>query len=420
MIAEQLIRSGQAFVQGISSPTLLLQMVSDSNKIADFWERVIIVELERETQQIVTQPIQRWGNWEKPTGSKRERLLLDKRSSLVPIFHPSGGNSTVPQGFYALPVYPIREKNWLSFTTPKAIEDFLRARLKRTIDFQLEDLIIKRISQQVYDVTAPYTSDRSDSTILSVLIIAEIEGNGIFESFTHRDELSWLSASRLFPGHHIHANVELMLERIWKAKAKEGAEKGQLKEGICAFTGQRGSVISGDNKAWPWFTTTWEAPFPNIFGDSDHVHRMAFSPEAYQHLTVGATLFGKLTKQLDYNLNKQLFAPVDSVGGRDNAARGKAKATVYGSAIVTPLLDNANLSEEDSKQFAFGLQNRITETEGSRGAKLLLSNLLGYEDDLPSSLLKDDFRLLYFTFRATHLEQTFIYKLSLKILFPQC
>lgn len=398
MIAEQLIRSGQSFVQDISSPTLLLKIVSDSesDKAKNFWQHVLIVEVDPKTQQVLVQPIQSWGSWQRPEGSKKDVFVPDQRVPRAPVFLPSGGNPLHAQGFYGLPIYLIYDKHWLAFAEKsKGVQDFLKPRLEKTAHIDLSESLVEQVCSQIHTVAKAF---KGNDKALGVMVIGIVEENGAFKFLPHDNDIA-LSPSRLFPNHNIYANVELMLERVWEAKAKEGEEKGKLQEGICAFTGQRGLVISGDNKAWPWFTTTWEAPFPNTFGDSDHVHRMAFSPEAYQHLTVGATLFGKLTKQLDYNLNKQLFAPVDSVGGRDNAARGQVKSTVLGSAIVTPLLDSINMSEEDSRQFAFGLQNRISETEGSRGARLLLSNLLGYEEELPSDLLNDNFRLtsIYFS-----------------------
>lgn len=412
MIAEQLIRSGQAFMQGMSSPKLLLKLVSDSDndKAKNFWQHVLIVEVDPKTQQILVHQPQSWGSWLKPEGSKKDIFVPDQRISMAPIFLPSGGNPLHAQGFYGLPIYPIYEKHWLAFAkNPKGVCDFLKPRLKKTAHIDLSELLIEQICSQIHAVAKAF---KGDDKALGVMVIGIVEENGAFKFLLNNTDIS-LSPSRLLPNYNIYANVELMLERISEAKAKEGAGKGQLKEGICAFTGQRGSVISGYNKAWPWFTTTWKAPFPNTFGDSDHVHRMAFSPEAYRYLTVGAAIFGKLTKELDYNLNKQLFAPVDSAVGRDNAAKGQAKSKVFGSLIVTPLLDQTNLTKEIKENFASGLRRRIDAGKGSRGAKQFLSNLLGYEDtlslpiddvfgcedDLPTNLFTDEFRLtsVYFS-----------------------
>lgn len=271
----------------------------------------------------------------------------------------------------------------------------MEPRLEKTANVTLSENLKKQIYQRVHDSVKDYVLD---AKVLAVMILAVAEADGVFQFSSEGCEGKSISPSQLFETRFICANTDTMLERIWEAKEKEGAEKGELEQGVCAFTGERGRVISGDNKAWPWFTTTWKAPFPETFSDNDHVKRLAFSPEAYGYLTVGATLFGKLTKQLDYNLNKQLFAPVNSVTGRENAMRGQAKSAVLGSAIVTPLLDSVNLDEEEREDFAYGIRKRLG-SDGRRGAKLLLSNLLGYEEDLPEELLNNHFRLtsIYFS-----------------------
>ena len=47
MIAEQLIRSGQAFMQGTGSPATLVKMISDSTdeKVKNYWQHILIVEV---------------------------------------------------------------------------------------------------------------------------------------------------------------------------------------------------------------------------------------------------------------------------------------------------------------------------------------------------------------------------------------
>ena len=398
MIAEQLIRSGQAFIQGVTSPATLLEIISDSGdeKTKNFWQHVVIVEIDTASEKVTVQPTQSWGSPHTPEGGKKSVFQPDERAALAPIFLPTGGNPLHAQGFYGLPIYPVWEKHWISFTeSPDGVKDFLEPRLEKTASITLSEDLKRRIYQRVHVSVKDYVSDEK---ILAVMVLAFAETNGVFQFSSEGCEGKSISPSQLFENRSICANTDIMLARIWEAKAKEGAEKGELVQGVCAFTGERGRVISGDNKAWPWFTTTWKAPFPETFSDSDHVKRLAFSPEAYGYLTVGATLFGKLTKQLDYNLNKQLFAPVDSVGGRENAMRGQAKSAVLGSAIITPLLDSVNLDEEEQEDFAYGIQKRL-ESDGRRGAKLLLSNLLGYEEDLPEELLNDHFRLtsIYFS-----------------------
>ena len=394
MISEQLIRSGRAFIEGVTSDEILLQIVSDSNdvKTKNYWQHVILVEISPNDETVFTHNIQRWGSLDT---SKKKAVFTpeEERSVLAPVFFPAGGNPLHAQGFYGLPIYLMWEKHWNDCAeSSTGVASFLKPRLEKTDDIELSFEMRDKIYHSVHEVVKSYDLETKP---LAVMVLAIEQENSVF-TFSPTLCNEQIGKSQLSPDHWICANTEVMLERIWKAKQTEGAEKGELEEGICAFTGERGHVVSGDNKAWSWFTTTWEAPFPEAFSKKDHVKRLAFSTETYKNLTVGATLFGKLTKNLDFNLNKQLFAPVDSAGGRETASRGQAKTTVFGSAIVTPLLDVTQLSDEDKENFAFGLQQRLE--GGSRGAKLLLKNLLGYDDFIPEEMTGDEFRLTSFYF----------------------
>lgn len=398
MIAEQLIRSGQAFMQGTGSPATLLNMVSDSTdeKVKNYWQHVLIVEVDQNECRVDVHPVRNWGIWHTPEGGKKQTFVPDRRLvSLVPVFYPSGGNPLNPQGCYGVSSYLVWERHWRDFAdSPDGVRSFLETRLARTVRTELSEELQELCCQKVHETVQGYETETKP---LAVLILALAGEGDPFVLSPTKDEATWLAGSRLHPERWLCADTDVMLERVWAAKLREGAEKGELEHGTCAFTGEKGPVVSGANKAWPWFTTTWKAPFPETFGDKDHVKRLALSPEAYKYLTVGASLFGKLTKQLDFNLNKQLFAPVDSAMGRETATRGQVKTTILGSAVVTPLLDVANLDQRDERRFAHGMYRRI---EGERrGAALLLSNLLGYEDILPEELTDDSFRLtsLYFS-----------------------
>ena len=394
MISEQLIRSGQAFIEGATSDETLLQIVSDSTdiKTKNYWRHIILVEVNPQNEDVKAHNIISWGSPEK-NGKKVDFKVDESKVTISPVFFPTGGNPLHAQGFYGLPIYLVWEKHWNDFTeSSTGVASFLEPRLEKTDGVELSSEVKDKIHRSVHEVVKKYNPQTKP---LAVMILAVEQENSAFTfSSTPCDEQ--IAMSQLKPNHWICANTGVMLERIWKAKQTEGAEKGELAKGICAFTGERGYVVSGDNKAWPWFTTTWEAPFPETFGKKDHVKRLAFSPEIYKNLTVGATLFSKLTKNLDFNLNKQLFAPVDSAGGRETASKGQVKSTVFGSAVVTPLLDATQLDEVDKERFSFGLQQRLE--GGTRGAKLLLNNLLGYDDFIPEEMTGDHFRLTSFYF----------------------
>ena len=401
MIAEQLIRSGQAFMQGTESPATLIRMVSDSTdeKAKNYWQHVVIAEVDPKEGLVEVQPVQSWGSWHTPEGGKKQTFVPDRRAALVPVFYPSGGNPLHPQGYYGLPFYLVWEKHWRAFAdSVDGVRNFLKPRLAKTASINLSEELQNLCCQKIHELV---NGHEVETKPLAVLVLAVVEKGAPFELSSTKREDTWIAKSNLSPEYWLCADTDGMLEGIWEAKLREGAEKGEMERGACAFTGEKGPVVSGDNKAWPWFTTTWEAPFPETFDHKDHVKRLALSPQAYKYLTVGANLFGKLTKQLDYNLNKQLFAPVDSARKRkiedDKRTIDKNKATILGSAIVTPLLDVANLDEEDEQLFADGMEERLAGER--RGAALLLSNLLGYEGSLPEELTDDRFRLtsLYFS-----------------------
>jgi hypothetical protein len=376
-------------------------MISDSTdeKVKNYWQHVIIVEVNQNEGRVEIHPVGSWGSPHTPEGSKKQTFVPDNRAARTPVFYPSGGNPLHPQGFYGLPIYLVWEKHWLAFAnSADGVRSFLKPRLAKTGGVEFSEELQEHCCQKVHETVQGHETETKP---LAVLILAPVEEGAPFTLSSTKDETTWISKSALDSGLWLHADTGVMLERVWEAKLREGAEKGKLEHGTCAFTGKKGPVVSGDNKAWPWFTTTWEAPFPETFGDKDHVKRLALSPEAYKYLTVGANLFGKLTKQLDFNLNKQLFAPVDSARKRESEekkrTRTEVKATILGSAMVTPLLDVANLAQEAEQLFADGMEERL---EGERrGAALLLSNLLGYEGYLPEELTDDRFRLtsLYFS-----------------------
>ena len=394
MISEQLIRSGQAFIEGATSDETLLQIVSDSTdiKTKNYWRHIILVEVNPQNEDVKAHNIISWGSPEK-NGKKVDFKVDESKVTISPVFFPTGGNPLHAQGFYGLPIYLVWEKHWNDFTeSSTGVASFLEPRLEKTDGVELSSEVKDKIHRSVHEVVKKYNPQTKP---LAVMILAVEQENSAFTfSSTPCDEQ--IAMSQLKPNHWICANTGVMLERIWKAKQTEGAEKGELAKGICAFTGERGYVVSGDNKAWPWFTTTWEAPFPETFGKKDHVKRLAFSPETYKNLTVGATLFSKLTKNLEFNLNKQLFAPVDSAGGRETASKGQVKSTVFGSSIVVPLLDSVNLSKREKRRFSKGIRRKL---EGNpSGADFLLTNLLGYQTFLPEELREDHFRLTSYYF----------------------
>ena len=398
MISEQLIRSGQAFIEGNSSSRDLLFVLSDSGSetTKNYWQHVLIVEVSNKQKNYRVHSFQRWGSqYSKKVGQKTKKDFSPEEKVIhVPFFMPTGGNPTVPQGFYGLPVYPVWNANWESFIkSPANVQEFLSARFKRTTSMIVSEEILPNISEEIHKNFKTFETDQKKPS--AVIIIALEDGDSFLWSDTDTN-LPFISASSIKKEMSIYADPTAILDQVWRAKLREGEEKGTSENGVCAYSNHKGKVVSGDNKAWGWFTTTWEAPFPEQRGKKDYFKSLAFSPEIYKYLTVGACLFSKFTKTLDFNLNKQLFAPVDSAGGRETASKGQVKSTVFGSAVVTPLLDVTQLDEIDKERFAFGLQQRLE--GGTRGAKLLLSNLLGYDDFIPDEMTSDQFRLTSFYF----------------------
>jgi hypothetical protein len=278
LIAEQLVRSGQAFVEGVGSASILLQVISDSidEAVRNHWQRVIIVEIDPAEEQVEVQPIQSWGNWHALEGRRKQLFFPDHRAAFAPVFMPKGGNPLAPQGHYGPPVYPVWERHWRCFAdSADGVHRFLEPRLERTIGVDLSKRMRRQIYQAVHEAIRGYEPEGKP---LAVLILAVREEGNDFSFSIEGGGDGQIAKSSLYPERFLCVNAEMMLQHVWEAKEKEGVEKGRLEHGVCAFTGKRGVVISGDNKTWPWFTTTWEAPFPETFKETDHVKRMAFSP----------------------------------------------------------------------------------------------------------------------------------------------
>ena len=175
MIAEQLIRSGQAFLQGTESPATLIRMVSDSadEKAKNYWQHVVIAEVDPKDGLVEVQQVQSWGSWYTPEGGKKQTFVPDRRSALVPVFYPSGGNPLHPQGYYGLPIYLVWEKHWRAFADgADGVRNFLKPRLAKTAAVELSEELQELCCQKVHEVVNGHEVETKPLAVL-VLAIAE-------------------------------------------------------------------------------------------------------------------------------------------------------------------------------------------------------------------------------------------------------
>src|SRR3954468_7476390 len=137
-------------MQGVLSPATLVRMVSDSTdeKVKNYWQHVIIVEIDPEEGLVEVQQVQSWGSWHTREG-KKPTFSPDRRAALVPVFYPSGGNPLNAQGYYGLPIYLVWESHWRSFAdSADGVRNFLKPRLVKTAGIELSQELEEQCCQR--------------------------------------------------------------------------------------------------------------------------------------------------------------------------------------------------------------------------------------------------------------------------------
>ncbi|MFZ7103600.1 MAG: hypothetical protein ACOWWO_13230 [Peptococcaceae bacterium] len=395
MLIESLIRLGLPYLQGDGSDREIIEYITDVKNVQarNFWQNIWIAEYQKSTGRLEIY-LQSWGSPEQKEEKGKGVFLPDYEKAVgAPLTFPSGGNPIEAQGAYGIPVYPLYDKHFQAFSQgePEVIS-FLRGRLQRTETAELDEEIMERLGKKISEAFRECYSAEDNKKKLGILILAVIGGESPYyyeDKGFSEEKYTVIGESRIEKDRFLALDLAKALKHIWQAKEREGEEKGFKHQGKCHFTGQEGKVLSIYNKAWPWYTTTWEAPFSIYQDEKKLVDSIALSPEIYRALTLGASLIKKITKPIPNWLVKEIFSPANSGKGKEFS---RATNEIYGFVIALPILDKFLDDGEEKADFINGM-NAILHDDGKSGTSFHLNSIVGIQFILPPSLQSDLYRL---------------------------
>lgn len=404
MLIEGLIRMGRPLLKRGGSPAEVIRQITDIENEGgvNFWQNVLLVEIDVEHQRFAVHPPMAWGDWhEERTETRRGGRKKAKARFLphgdrivaAPFVLPKGGNPIKPQGCYGIPVYLMYDKHFKELGgNADGVRAFLDKRLSRT---QLWRGVVRPEALATPIAEVLQTLANEADKLYGLMVLAEVGGGGPYVYAERPDDgYPWVANSRLRPGVCICASLATIQEAAWQAKLAEGMEKGELNDGLCVSCGGRGPVVSIANQAWPLFAFEWRAPLPSELSEEELVYGVALCHSCYRALTLGGQFcFSTGSRRLPAWMTRELFAPVMSRGGD---AQRQVRQDVYAGLIITPLED---LDEETEHQFAQGL-DAFRQKAVYLGRGLPLDQVLGLEQTvLPEGLTESRFRLtvLYYS-----------------------
>ncbi len=408
MIIESLIRLGRPYVEGGQSADEVIRQISsiEDPTARNFWQHVFVIEADRtqSSTRIASHPMYAFGDFK--TEGRKEVFAPDPgRTVSAPWMLPSGGNPLQPQGNYAVPVYPVYEKQWVKFASTdggEAIRAFLRGRLQRTSGLRLDECEMEEIVRLLNaSFAAARTSDSARQ--LGIVVLAVVEEDGFYHYSAQADQI-WLARSAIRPDLWISPNLERIVDALWRAKADEGAEYGS-RDGdyaTCSVCGAAGEVVSSYSKSWPWLVATWTGPVSNELrrrgAKPQLVEGIALCSRCYGALTYGSKVFYRLKRDMPTWLTKEIFSPIDSAEGRRTRSRGSSPATISGSAFVLPVLQDVAADDYARERFTSNI-DYMCQARTGRPHELHLRTLTGLEQVLPDELNDDLYRLdiFYYT-----------------------
>jgi hypothetical protein len=232
--------------------------------------------------------------------------------------------------------------------------------------------------------------------LLGVMVLAPCADDGFYRCEAKRPDDGRIG--EMPDGRAIVPNYQRIREAMWEAKVAEGREAG-ARSGACSIAGTGEEVVSAYCKAWPWATLTWTCPLPDGGDKKKLVEGIALSPASYRALTLGACTFNKLTKQFSKIVVPEMFSPVDTRPGREQAQKRKGLPSIYGSAFLLPVRDETLEDEEQRHQFVKGVRGMLTyDPEGSNEAERSIATVVGVEQITPEGF-DDNYRLtlVYFS-----------------------
>jgi len=398
MIIEDLIRLGKPLLDGGLSAREILELISDVNdaKVKNFFRHVFLVELPQlgSNAKPAVLPMQVWGQEETKEG-KTDFLPDVTRALGAPFVLPTGGNPLHPQGRYGVPVYPCWDRHIRDFhKSADSVLSFLRGRLERTPGFVVEEPVMQKVAEAVHAEVGKLSIGTRDK-VLGVLILAAATGENAAYEYGDRSSAVDIGTSKLRPGNFIVPRLNRILEAVWEAKYEEGKSMG-TRTGSCSICGQDGTLVSYYCKAWPWALPEWNCPLPQGGKESLMVEGIALDDRCYRALTLGACVFGKLTKLVQPLITRDLFSPVADRKGHNTVSRRDLRdlPTIRGSAYLLPLHDEALKDPSLQQDFVSGIQGMLSfpEKEGP-ALKRYVDAVIGFDAFLPKEVDRADFRL---------------------------
>jgi hypothetical protein len=366
MLIEELIRLGRPLLGGDMPAEEVLRLVTDvaDPRVKNFYRNVFVVVLP-ESGDPVALPRKEFGS---PVKRKtKDDFDVDKVQVLgVPVIVPPGGNSLQAQGRFGVPVYLVRHKHF--FGNPKdkrkavkdgfiknkeAIEYYLMRRLEKTSGLTVHGKVLAKIVDGLHEAISRSTLSGDAKNLLGVVVLARCADDGCYRLDRKKPDDGRIGETD--DGRAIVPNYKNILTAILEAKVDEGREKG-TRPGPCSIAGTGEAVVSPYCRAWPWATLTWTCPLPDGGDDKKLVEGIGLSAESYRALTFGACTFNKLTKPFNKFVLPEIFSPVDTRPGREQAGKRKGLPSISGSGFLLPVRDETLIEEghdtSSSKAFA--------------------------------------------------------------------
>ncbi|TYP51683.1 hypothetical protein [Thermosediminibacter litoriperuensis] len=405
MLVDSLIRLGKVLMSYSHSPRTIIKELSGLGDplAGGFLQRIYIVEVYRSLEpKIVCSPPVCWGDFEDAGGKKSKKSIFRpdfERAIGTPFFLPQGGNPRKPQGYYPVPVYIVYDGDFREFSgNADKVASFLKGRLARTEDPSLTEDELKICAESISSrVRETNISDKGKlQALIAICIVDEDSPYRLKPSGARIDERVEFKVTDSFayPGMAVYADLTKILDRLWRAKLTEGAESGQIDNGICVTCGKIDKLVSLYNKSWPLFLPTWSCPLPQVTAKKElnlAEKTGGLCQDCYKALTYGASAFRSMEKDIPGWLTKELFAPVDSPGGRDNKKAGTASVKVTGCAYPAPV--EITLSEEDMEFLGEEISLMVSREHAAGRRVRDIQSVVGFESLISEEGLQDAMRL---------------------------
>jgi hypothetical protein len=397
VLIEDLIRLGHPLLKSPEfAPEDILRLVTgvEDERVINFYRHVFVVEVPVEEGDAPRAlPMQAFGEAVRENG-KEVFQVEHARAVGLPFLLPSGGNPLQSQGRY-LPVYPCWDPHLKRFReSAQGVKEFLAGRLERTVGFWLSERMNDAVAATVHEALRE-TDFGDEKKILGILVLARCEPGGYFALEAGR------SRRRIgisVDGSSIVPNFAKLLDGYWTAKLEEGREAGS-RVGSCSFSGSQAELVSAYCKAWPWAFPTWSCPLPNGGDNAMLIETVGLSPETYEALTLGASIFNRLASRVSSLVTPELFSPADCRPGKEQVKRHQDQTVIHGSGFLLPLQDRALDCERSREDYVGGVRSMLkADPQDPTMADRYMTAVTGFDIMLPPDTT-DEYRLtlVYFS-----------------------